>query len=273
VDRILVGVDGSEASLAALGWAADVASRAKANLIVARVLTKSEGRSDSGEAHPHHQQELDEWCAPLPAAAPRTALLQGDPTGALLDAVQAERADLLVIGGRGEGGFVHTRLGGVAHHLAHHAVVPLAIVPGASAVEHVVVGVDGSPDSLAAVEIVSDLAARLDVAVTAVFAFEPFFQRVADNDPRGWRHQAEADLRVWTAPIETAGGKLTIDVDRDIHPVAALLRAVEGRSGSLVVLGTRGRGGFGGLRLGRVPFQLLHHSDAAVLLVPGHGDR
>jgi nucleotide-binding universal stress UspA family protein len=272
MDRVLVGVDGSGASLAALGWAADVASRARADLIVARVLTRSEGGSETGETDPHHQQELDEWCASLPAAAPRTALLQGDPAGALLDAARTENADLVVIGGRGEGGFIHSRLGGVAHHLAHHAVVPLAIVPGAAAVEHVVVGVDGSPDSLAAVELVADLASRLGVAVTAVFAFEPFVQRLPDNDPRGWRRQAEDDLRGWAAPIEKAGCELTVDVDRDVHPVAALLRAVEGRSGSLVVLGTRGRGGFAGLRLGRVPFQLLHHSDAAVLLVPGQRD-
>jgi nucleotide-binding universal stress UspA family protein len=131
-----------------------------------------------------------------------------------------------------------------------------------------VVGVDGSPGSLAAVEICADLAARLGVAVTAVYAFDPLVEWVPENDPRSWHHRAEADVGSWAAPIETAGLMLEIVVDRDIHPVAAIARALDAQPGSVAVLGARGLGGFTGLRLGRVPLQLVHHTGAAVILVP-----
>ena len=51
-------------------------------------------------------------------------------------------------------------------------------------------------------------------------------------------------------------------------PVAALSRAVEAHRGSVAVVGTRGQGGFAGLRLGRVPLQLLHHAAVPVVIVP-----
>ena len=59
-----------------------------------------------------------------------------------------------------------------------------------------------------------------------------------------------------------------VDVQRDIHPVGALRRAVAAAPNTLAVVGARGWGGFTGMRLGRVPIQLVHHSDAVVVMVP-----
>lgn len=274
MERILVGVDGSANARDALSWSADLAARAGSDLTAVRVFvpTQAELSTDiDSELHDRQRRELQEWCASQSVVA-RCELLDGDPADALLAAARDRRADLLVVGGRGAGGFVHLHLGSVAHHLAHHTTVPLAIVPrsGAAPVSHLVVGVDGSPGSLAAVELVARLAAQLHVAVTAVYAFEPFTEWVPETDPRSWHHQAEGDLRAWTKPIDEAGVTLdlALDVDRDVHPVAAIGRAVDAHPGAVACVGTRGIGGFTGLRLGRVPLQLVHHTGAAVILVP-----
>ncbi len=273
--RVLVGFDGSSAAGDALAWTADLAWRARLELVVARVFvpTQAEISPDFNvELHDAQRRELDEWSARPPGQAVPTAtvLLDGDPPDALLAVARDRHADLLVVGGRGAGGFSHLHLGSVAHHLAHHTTIPLAIVPrsGAAPVSHLVVGVDGSPRSLAAIDVSAELAVRLEVGVTAVYAFEPLAEWVPETDPRSWHHQAEAYVRQWAAPIEKAGVTVDIDVDRDIHPVAAIARALDAHPGSAACVGTRGLGGFTDLRLGRVPLQLVHHTGAAVILVP-----
>ncbi|HET6954651.1 MAG TPA: universal stress protein [Acidimicrobiales bacterium] len=274
MERILVGVDGSSAALDALRWSADLASRTEAELVAARVFeaTQAELPPDQDALlHDRQRNELDAWCSRLGESVPiRTLLVDGDPPDALLGAAEHEHADLLIVGGRGAGGFLHLHLGSVAHHLTHHTTIPLAIVPrtGAAPVRHLVIGVDGSPGSLAAAELCAELAGRLDVAVTAVSAFEPFAEWVPESDPRSWRRQAEADVRGWAAAIEKAGVALEVDVVREIHPVAALARALEAHPGATAVVGARGLGGFSGLRLGRVPLQLVHHTGATVIVVP-----
>ena len=260
MERILVGVDGSPAALDALTWATDLARRGGFELIAARAVAPARG-----EGSPDRDVSL-----PQDATPADTVLLDGDPPDALLAAAHDRHADLLVVGGRGAGGFARLHLGSVAHHLTHHTTIPLAIVPhsGAEAATHLVVGVDGSPGSLTAIDLCAEMAARLEVPVTAVYAFEPFAEWVPESDPRSWRHKAEADVREWTAAIDKAGVALDIDIDQDIHPVAAIIRALEAHPGSVAVVGTRGLGGFTGLRLGRVPLQLVHRTGAAVIVVP-----
>lgn len=275
MERILVGVDGSPAADDALGWSADIAGRAGLELVAVRVFVPPQAElppDEDARLHERQRDELDEWCASLPAgtAQPRTLLVGAAPPDGLLAAAREQEADMIVVGGRGTGGFLHLHLGSVAHHLTHHTTVPLAIVPrsGAAPVEHVVVGVDGSPGSLAAAELCAELAAHLHVPATAVHASEPFAEWRPENDPRGWRHQAETDARSWAAAIEKSGVPLDVEVDRDIHPVAAIARALDRQPGSIAAVGTRGLGGFSGLRLGRVPLQLVHNTGAAVILVP-----
>lgn len=275
MERILVGVDGSPASHDVLEWSANLAGRAGLDVVAARVFVPTQAELAPGRddvLHNEQLSQLDEWCGALPvgAARPRTLLVDGSPPDTLLAAANEQHADLLAVGGRGSGGFSHLHIGSVAHHLSHHTTLPLAIVPrtGSAPVEHLVVGVDGSPGSRAAVDFCAELAARLSVPVTAVFAFDPLLEWVAESDSRSWRRRAESEVNTWIEPIEAAGVAVEIDVDRDTQPVAAITRAIEAHPGSVAVLGTRGLGGFSGIRLGRIPLQLVHHTTAAVILVP-----
>jgi nucleotide-binding universal stress UspA family protein len=137
---------------------------------------------------------------------------------------------------RGAGGFAHLHLGSVAHHLAHHTRVPLAIVPTSAAghpVKRIVIGVDGSSGSGAAVAFCAALAPRLAATVVAVYAEEPFVEWVSESATRNWRRHAEAEVRRWVSPIEDNGVPVTVDVDRDVHPVAALSRAIDAEPDTL----------------------------------------
>ena len=274
--RLLVGVDGSDASAAALVWAGRLARLAGAEIIVATAF-----RPGEAEVSPEHAADLTaqaehrlatEWSEPLREGGVhhRPMLLAGSPN-ALLEAAEREDADLVVVGPRGRGGFRPLHIASLAHHLAHYTPRPLAIVPAPGAranITHIVVGVDGSEGSAAAVRWCADLAAAAQAEVLAVYAFEPFVEWVPDYDPRSWRRQAEQEMEEWVAPLRSAGVSVRTRIIKDVHPVGALAMAIEGEGADLAVVGARGLGGFSGLRLARVPIQLAHHTQIPIVLVP-----
>jgi nucleotide-binding universal stress UspA family protein len=275
MNRILVGVDDSPAAQSALAWSAQLATRGDLELVVARVFVSSQAELPPDEdALLHDQQlaELDQWCGALGAETlgASTLLLDGDPHVELLSAAHGHHADMLVVGGGDAVRHSHVPLSSVAHHLAHHTTIPLAIVPAgiAAAPEHVVLGVNGSRGSLVAAEFCAELASRLGMTVTAVYAFEPFVADWVGSNSRSWQRQAETDARTWAAPVEKAGLRLDVDVDRDIHPVAAMTRALSPQRGSVAVVGSHSHGGLIDPHFGSVPLRLLHDTDAAVIVVP-----
>jgi nucleotide-binding universal stress UspA family protein len=221
--------------------------------------------------------QLAGWVAEVPGVGPdvRVDTEEGHAADVLLRRSDAESADLLVVGTRGAGGFAGLHLGGVAHHLAHSTARPLAVVPARGAerrTETVVIGVDGSGVSGAAVAWTAGIAAAIERKVVAVYAAEPFAEWVPSSDQRSWRRRTEREIDVWVKPLHDVGTDVQIVVDRDIHPVAALERAATDHDAGLVVVGTRGLGGFSGLRLGRVPFQLVHHLGRPLVMVPRSSD-
>lgn len=277
--RMCVGVDGSTASFDALRWARGFAHTAGAAVTAVHAFMPPPAETPAAEfdrLRCEAEAWLIAWCANVNNAAPvSSALIDGEPDELLSFA--AKSADLLVVGTRGAGGFAHLHLGSVAHHFAHRTSVPLAIVPTNAAddgVARIVVGVDGSPGSAAAVTFCATLAPSLGAKVVAVYAFEPLIEWLPENDPESWFRAAEEDVHKWVAPIEAVGVPVRADVQRDIHPVGALQRAIEAEPNTLAVVGARGLGGFTGLRLGRVPTQLVHHTEAVVVMVPpAHSQR
>jgi nucleotide-binding universal stress UspA family protein len=195
----------------------------------------------------------------------------GEPVGALLSVADRQRADLLVVGTRGAGGFAGLHLGSVAHHLAHHTTRPLGIIPLQGAElppDTIVLGVDGSAGSDAAVRWTAALAPAIGARVVAVHATEPFLEWLPESDRRGWRQKAAVEAGRWVNPIRHAGGEVQIVIARNVHPVAAVASVAREHDAGLAVVGTRGLGGFTGLRLGRVPIQLVHHLGRPVVMVP-----
>ena len=273
MQRILVGVDGSSAAGDALEWSADVARRGRLDLVAANVFSPTQAELPpevATEQRTRQRRELDDRCARLDLDGSRAVVLDGDPAEALLDAAVDVGADLLVVGRRAGGPPVRLDPTSAAGQLVHTTTVPLAVVPhaGATPLTHLVVGVDGSVGSHAAVDVVTELASRLGVGVTAVLAFDPPVEFVPESDVHSWRHDAERAIHRWMAAAEKAGVDVEVDVDRDVHPAAAIARALDANPGSVACVGTGGLSDVTGLRLGRIPLQLVERARSAVIVVP-----
>ena len=137
----------------------------------------------------------------------------------------------------------------------------------------IVVGVDGSEGAVQALRFAIEEARIRGAELRAVSAWHvpPAVYGTgwapASTDLDEFRKLAEASLResVAEAGATEAGIEVT-PVVREGHPVDLLLAESEGAA--LLVLGTRGLGGFKGLLLGSVSQQCAHHAACPVVIVP-----
>ncbi|MCD9625377.1 universal stress protein [Rhabdothermincola salaria] len=139
MSKIVVGVDASEGSRAALRWAHQEAGLRRCPLVVVTVwqypvlttlpafgaLPPIEDLSQEAEAA--LRQVLDEeGVAATDDVEIETVVAEGAAAAALLEA--ADGADLLVVGSRGHGGFTGMLLGSVSQHVVSHAPCPVVVV-------------------------------------------------------------------------------------------------------------------------------------------------
>jgi nucleotide-binding universal stress UspA family protein len=273
MERVLVGTDGSAAATRGVAWASGLAGALGAELIVTAVLAPGLSGFDGTDADGGRARVaglLDgPWSESARAGdvAVTTSLVDGDPRVALLDEVDARNADIIVLGSAGCGWFPAPHLGHVAHALAHHSPVPLVIVPRGAVAESsrgcILVGLDGSPDSAAAVAWTVMLAGALQRDVIAVHVH--LRERTAEQ--RHDHADLERQCNEWAAPLRTAGIATRVVVAQG-WPASAIVELEAIEAPSLVVLGARGAGGFRDLRLGSVGLGVLQHSTTPVAIVP-----
>jgi nucleotide-binding universal stress UspA family protein len=142
---IIVGVDGSDHSRYALGWAMREAAKHDLPLTVmsihpvpARPLTGiywglhnyPEGSFDPELAQREVQEFVDKVASETGEARPEVtvSVVVGDPAEELIRA--SDDADMLVVGSRGSGGFARLLLGSVSSQVTHHAPCPVVVIPG-----------------------------------------------------------------------------------------------------------------------------------------------
>jgi nucleotide-binding universal stress UspA family protein len=131
--KVIVGVDGSPHSAAALRWAlADAAEHAgEVTAVLAWQLPflSIPGAFDRGELEQTYKEFLLKTVAeiaPAPQVPVLTLVAEGDPIEALITA--AKDADLLVLGTRGRSPFAGLLLGSVSQACAAHASCPVVLV-------------------------------------------------------------------------------------------------------------------------------------------------
>ncbi len=275
MDQIVVGVDVSTESEGAVRWATAVASAGGATL--AAVHAVPEGLHEL----PIDQErmvrdgigaELESWIAPAVAAGVEVDVVvtEGDPREALMGRADDTGADLIVVGRASESagpGFLHLR--SVAEYLAHHATHPLAVVTGGGVpVARIALGVDGSPESLAAARWCAGFAVPLAASVVGVSVVEPVVEWTYDLSPRNWRRRVEAEIEEWAAPVIDTGVSFTAVAERALSPAEGLLGVVEREEIDLLVVGTKKVGGRSKRRVGGVALKILHGAGCSVLFVP-----
>ncbi|MGY4742238.1 universal stress protein [Streptomyces sp. ATMOS53] len=284
---LVLGVDGSDASLTAVDWAVDEAARhgLPLRLVHASRWERYERAVPStGLSRPSERVLVENLVASAAERAGRrspdvkitTDIVPDDPVDTLLRA--GDDAFALVTGARGHGELVGLLLGSVSLPVAARAHCPVIVVRGDKA------GLAGSHERilLGAGEPVSG-------AEAVRFAFREAEVRGCTLDVvRAWRcpaHESVDDPVLADAPVrrhEERASALLDTLLRDAmadHPAVRVRRVTaEGpahrvlvrrsAAADLVVVGARRRHGRLGLQLGRVSHTLLHHADCPVAVVP-----
>ncbi|MEZ5102702.1 MAG: universal stress protein [Thermoleophilia bacterium] len=148
-------------------------------------------------------------------------------------------------------------------------------MPSSDAARPVVVGVDDSPGSVAALRFALREAALRGALLRVVHAWTvPALGEAAGMVPLLLDDLRREEHAVLDRAIEQAtdGGRPDVDLQRVLvedPPGRALIEAAH--DAQLVVVGSRGRGGFAGLLLGSVSQQVAHHAPCPVVIVPATG--
>jgi ubiquinone biosynthesis protein len=123
VGLVMVATDRSETAERAVRFAAEMASRYEAELLVLRVLVGDDGSRADAVA------DLDEYVGGLPGERKRSAVVSGDdPSDAIVEAARRERADVLVVGSVGMSGRREFLLRNVPNRVSHNAPCTVVIV-------------------------------------------------------------------------------------------------------------------------------------------------
>lgn len=280
---IVIGIDGTPASEIALRWAVAEASTRALPLRVVAVYELPTPSVVTAYTYvpgqippPAFQERFDSAVAyardRLDEGAVSAALVSGRPAQVIL--TETAGAEVLVVGSPGHstvGGIV---VGSVSAAAAGHAQCPVVVVRQ-NVVQNdagIVVGVDGSPNANEALEFAIEHARSHGYPVTVVHGWDPF----EDIDPAVWtpdraahrRDEREAWLTELVKPYQEKYPyvRLTTQVV-DARPAEAL--ATLSKAARMVIVGSRGHGGFAGLVLGSVSQNLLHHARCTVVVMHG----
>ncbi len=287
---IVVGFDGSPGAECAVDWAAQEADRRGVGLrvVTARVYVdlpfagagvlamppRDPSESASGvvaEGRRRAEKVLDE-------ARVATVTVWGQPAGALVD--ESHDASLVVIGHPERGRAREYITGSVAFAVAAHSKCDVAVVPRGDLVvpgpdRPVVVGADGSQAAQRAALRAADIASRWDAPLLVVRAWQlPSMTgwagsgggvAVQPDEPAFYESAARESVASTAAAVRESFPDVIAQTRTvEAHPVVGLLDAAEGAG--LLVVGTRGLGGFKRLLLGSVSRAVIHYAETPVLV-------
>ncbi|HEX7321585.1 MAG TPA: universal stress protein [Mycobacterium sp.] len=286
---ILVGVDGSPSSIAAVDWAARDAAMRGLPLMLVHVLAPpvvmtfpetpmpagyEDWQRDQAERHLRTALGIAEGhTGPAGSLRVDAETAAGPTVPTLVDL--SKQADLLVVGCRGHGRLRRSLLGSVSSAVVRHAHCPVAVIHD----EHpelphpaeapVVVGIDGSPVSEEATALAFEEASLRGVELIAVHAwhdvsvFEYPGIDAATMQTDGELVLAER-LAGWQERYPDVPVRRVVAHDR---PADQLIE--QSQSAQLVVVGSHGRGGFAGMLLGSVSLAVVQSARMPVLVARG----
>jgi nucleotide-binding universal stress UspA family protein len=285
---VVVGVDGSQSALQAVKWAARECALHNVPLrLVHGYFLPTRGYPEivltSREVRQAIEEEARGWLeraertalAISPGLTVQTGLRQDGGTSALI--AESSGARLVAVGSQGLGGFTGLLIGSTAVSLVAHGDSPVVVIRGTETPGGpVVVGVDGSPASEEALALAFafEAASVRDARLTAVMAWTDFFVDSAYQSSRlalDWAEIEEDRKRLLAQRLAGWQEKYPdVRVHRVVvrdRPVRALLN--HAGDAQLLVVGSRGHGGFSGMLLGSTSQALIYHAPCPVVVVRG----
>jgi nucleotide-binding universal stress UspA family protein len=283
---VTVGVDGSTASSVALGWAArEAAHRGGALRVVHSYSVPIYGMGatpalamptiDFAAYQQTHTELTNNQLAPIRRQYPNLevdcVVTNANARTSIIE--EAGDSELVVVGSHGTGPLAGLVLGSVAHAVAHKAPCPAVLVPEGSLktqIDNIVVGVDGSPASSAAVKWAASEAMLWDAHLTLVHAWDyPYSDlrngpvmpselmeldaaRVLKLELRELNHSHQIPERLSTRLLfgSPAGALIAIAAEAD-----------------LLVVGARGRGAVRSALLGSTSSYAIHYARCPIAII------
>lgn len=299
VRPIVVGIDGSTVSEKALLWAANQAQLCNAQLRV--VLVRPHPIPITAMAPQPiwpwpviHQRDEEEVAVTIkmlsrivfstipeePDVDVVIEVIDGPTGSSLIDVATDVDAQLLVVGRRGIGGFKRLLLGSVSEEVSTYAPCPV-VVAAQRDTDHaapvIVVGVDGSEQGDRALRWASDQARATGHRLHVVYSWERPY--IAADSLAGAMPSLGPDLQALEVLeqevlanilVRCAADFEGIEVSsqlREGHPAEQLTLAAHEENSELLVVGSRGLGGFSAMLLGSVAQQCLRHANCAVAVI------
>jgi nucleotide-binding universal stress UspA family protein len=280
-DRVIVGVDGSEGSQLALDWAASKEGALGPIVPVAAYhidsLVDGVGSVSIYDdmidvLRQDAEARIEASIENHPELAGRGQVVRGYPGPALVRAAQNQR--LLVVGSRGRSALVETLLGSVASYCVKHAEVPVAVITEGTdptgGLDHLVVGIDGSSNSDAALAwAAAHVAPGGRITAVACRVPAPYALELVPPPPLPFSELKGLVDQAVERSIGTPGTDIDAEVVVDVvdgDPRTALRDRAE--SADLLVVGSRGHRGAAYLLLGSVATSLIHHPTVPTVVVP-----
>ncbi|MGY1900715.1 universal stress protein [Nocardia gipuzkoensis] len=286
---VVVGADGSEGSELAVRWAAETAARRGRTLLIAHGLDIAGLRSMTSShlaAPPSIIEALRARGMGIAAGAHRlagevapnleisTEISEASPSRLLIHL--SKSAHLIALGATGNVG-VFAHLGSTLLAVTSHGRGSIVVVRDTGGEPHikrqgpVVVGVDGSPVSEVAIAAAFAEASERGAELVAVHSW---------SDLRFEEFAGEADTGFMGSGLETAEDAILAErlagwqekypdvrVTRKVYLTGATQRLEYwSKTAQLIVVGSRGRGGFTGLLLGSTSNFLVQHAHCPVLV-------
>jgi nucleotide-binding universal stress UspA family protein len=291
---ILSTVDFSDHSRHALRWAEAFAARLQSRLTVLSVvdpLLAEAARIRLGQdlARAETEPALREFVSAAwsdEASLPERPVVKtavGEPAAAILDAAKADRADLIVMGTQGLGGFRKWLLGSTTERLLRRTDIPVLAVPPPSsapdaepggrdfAISHLLAATDFSESSVAAAKAAVELSVRWSASLTLVHVLAPLkvpaqWQGLVQESEEARVASARAALKALAEKI--CGTCPCEDLVVLGHPAEMIGSIARERRVQLIVMGLSCERGVFATRPGSIAYRVLCSSTVPVLVVP-----
>ncbi|MEU9188881.1 universal stress protein [Streptomyces sp. NPDC048484] len=284
---LVVGVDGSEASLLAVDWAVDEAARhgLPLRLVYASLWDRYEGDLPSATGDRERGRRPEDDIVDSAAARARlrkpevkifTEVVPEEPEAVLVR--EGRNASALVTGSRGRGELTGLLLGSVGLAVAARAHCPVTVVRGDRTSldgthERILLGAGLAKTSGEAVRFAFREAEARSCTLDVVRAWrcpahEPADHHLLAEDP-AHQHERQASGQLDELLREAIAEHPGVRVRRNtVEGAARKVLLQRSAAADLVIIGAQRRHGHLGLQLGRVAHTLLHHADCPVTVVP-----